>query len=95
MAQERRGRWLQLIVQFFAIGIGAGLDDSLADLIASLKVDSSWRWPLVVLLMPHSWRSCCHLLIIYGGKIDVADVVGQHVADVAYVINVINIIHSR
>lgn len=54
-----------MIVQLLPIRVRAILDHSLANLVASLKVDASrWR-SLVVLLMPHAWwLSRDNLLIV-------------------------------
>lgn len=66
-----------MIVQFLAIRVRAILNHSLADLIASFEIHTPWWRSLVVELMSHSWRSRCHLLVVYGVD-GVADVVATH-----------------
>lgn len=52
-----RGR-LELAVKLLAVRIGAVLDHGLTDLIASLEIHRTWRWPLIDLLVSHPGRRC-------------------------------------
>lgn len=79
-------RRFELVVQLMSIRVCTILNYCLADLVAPFEINSSRRWPLIVLLMPHSrYRRCKNLLIIQAKIADAIDVIHQGGRDVAVV----------
>lgn len=62
---DNKLKFLQLVVKLLSIWVRAVLNHGLANLIASLEINSARWWPLIIRLVSHARWNRRQLLVIH------------------------------